>query len=110
MQYTDIKFEPVAGTNGKPLEFNETEFADTHCPVIRFAFAVNGFSQDSLRDFVHDHMHDPVEPEADPLFALLNDWEDTAKKLEALAEFIRTASARTTAVASAIDEEEGLSQ
>jgi hypothetical protein len=57
MQFADIKFEPVIdSTNGKPPEFNYTneEFAKIHCPVIRFAFAVNGFSQGRLREFVQE--------------------------------------------------------
>jgi hypothetical protein len=109
MQFADIKFEPVIdSTNGKPPEFNYTneEFAKIHCPVIRFAFAVNGFSQDRLREFVQE-MVTPDGEDGDPLFALLNDWELTATRFGALAEFIRTAHARTIAVASAIAEEDG---
>jgi hypothetical protein len=64
MQFADITFEPVIGTNGKPLEFNETEFANAHYPVIRFAFTVNGFTQDRLREYVRDIMTcDPEDPD-----------------------------------------------
>jgi hypothetical protein len=106
MQYADIKFEPTIGSNGKPLEFDytNTEFANTFCPLIRFAYTINGWDQDRVRKFWHDMTTE--DPDAEPLFALLHDWKSAAERFEALAEFIRIAEARLIATASAIAEEE----
>jgi hypothetical protein len=62
--YADIKFEPVIGSNGKPLAFDYTnfEFADRFCPLIRFAFAINGWDQDRVRKFWHDMTNSPEDP------------------------------------------------
>lgn len=48
----------------------------------------------------------PDGPGAEPLFALLEDWERTAGTFEAIAEYVRTAHARTLGVAGAIAEQE----
>jgi hypothetical protein len=106
MQYADIKFEPAIGTNGKPLAFDYTniEFANTFCPLIRFAYVITGWDQDRVRKFVHDMTSNPDDPDADPLFALLHDWKSAAEKFEALAELIRIAEARMITTMSAIDE------
>jgi hypothetical protein len=103
---SEIDFEPVVGSDGKPVDFGYTnaEFANAYCPWIRMAFLTITRDKDGVCEIVRNLAQDPNDPEAEALFNMLSAWENIEAKFEAIASFASAAWARVCTAMETLEE------
>ena len=99
--YTDIDFD---AWDLDPFGMTNKQFANTFCPTIRLAFEVARRDREGVRDLWRGIL--ATHPDAEPMFALLEELRRLILKCHDVGKIAEVAEARLMATGAALGEEE----